>query len=146
MHELGYCEAVLDAVERRAAGRSVARVRVRVGSVYQIVPEAFEMSFQLVAAGGVADGATTEVSIVSARGSCGQCQNSFEAAGLSSPCPRCGSLDVKVEGGDDLILEWVVYRAADADHDGPGEVVTGHSHTHSDGEFASASRPANEGA
>ncbi len=56
MHEAGYCHGVLHAVEDRAAGRPVARIGVRVGSLHRIVPAAFEQSFQLMAAGGVADG------------------------------------------------------------------------------------------
>jgi hydrogenase nickel incorporation protein HypA/HybF len=67
MHEIGYCEAVLDAVERRAEGRRVVRLGVRVGALHRIVPAAFEQSFQLVAAGGVADRASTEVTIIASR-------------------------------------------------------------------------------
>jgi Zn finger protein HypA/HybF involved in hydrogenase expression len=61
MHELSYCEAVLEAVERRAQGRPVAHVSVRIGEVHRIVQGAFEQSFQLAAQGGPAEGATTEV-------------------------------------------------------------------------------------
>ncbi len=145
MHELGYCEAVVDAVERRAAGRAVSRVGVRVGSVHRIVPAAFEQSFQLVAAGGVADGASTEVTVVPARGRCGECRAGFDSADPSPACPHCGSLDVVVDGGDDLVLEWVEYRAAGGDREQPGEPVSGHSHPHSDDDpYAAAGRSVTE--
>jgi Zn finger protein HypA/HybF involved in hydrogenase expression len=61
MHELSYCEAVLEAVERRAQGRPVAHISVRIGEVHRVVQAAFEQSFQLAAHGGPAEGATTEV-------------------------------------------------------------------------------------
>ena len=48
MHELGLCEGVLEAVERRAAGRRVTRVRVRVGAQHRVVESAFDQSFALV--------------------------------------------------------------------------------------------------
>lgn len=149
MHELGYCEAVVDAVERRAAGRAVFRVGVRIGTVHRVVPAAFEQSFQLVAAGGVADGATTEVIVVPVQGRCGECRAAFDSTDPAPACPHCGSLDVAVEGGDDLVLEWLEYRAGEGDPDQPGELVTGHSHTHSaDDEdhdaHADAARPATE--
>lgn len=33
MHEMGYCQAVLDAVEQRADGRPLAEVTARAGAV-----------------------------------------------------------------------------------------------------------------
>jgi len=114
VHELGYCEAVVDAVERRAAGRPVVRVGVRIGSTHRVVPAAFEQSFQLVAAGGVADGAHTELVVVPATGRCRDCGNDFSSPDPSPACPRCGGLDVDVEGGDEVTLEWLEYRADSA--------------------------------
>lgn len=58
------CHSVLAAVEERAAGRPVGAVGVRVGERLAIVPEAFEQSFQLVAQGGVAEGARVEITTV----------------------------------------------------------------------------------
>lgn len=115
MHEIGYCEGVLEAVERRAAGRPVSGVGVRVGALHRIVPAAFQQSFQLVAAGGVADGATTEVTTVPARGTCRACGNAFETADAASACPACAGVDVEVRGGDEVVLQWIRYREGDGD-------------------------------
>jgi len=112
MHEAGYCHGVLHAVEDRAAGRPVARIGVRVGSLHRIVPAAFEQSFQMMAAGGVADGAGAEVTVVPATGNCGSCSRQFETADPPVACPYCGSFDVRATGGDELTLEWVEYRPA----------------------------------
>jgi hydrogenase nickel incorporation protein HypA/HybF len=116
VHELGYCEGVVDAVERRAAGRPVSRVGVRVGSLHRVVPSAFEQSFQLVAAGSVADGATTEVVIVPAKGRCSGCGSAFETSDPAPACPHCGSVSIEVSGGDEIVLEWIEYLGSrDAD-------------------------------
>lgn len=64
MHEMGMCQSVLAAVERRAAGRRVERIGVQCGTDLAVVPEVFEQGFQVLAQGGVADGATTDVEIV----------------------------------------------------------------------------------
>ena len=61
MHEMPMCQAVLDAVERRAADRPVDRIGVRVGADLHVLPEVFEQGFQVLAQGGPADGATMEV-------------------------------------------------------------------------------------
>jgi Zn finger protein HypA/HybF involved in hydrogenase expression len=61
MHEIGYCEAILGAVERRAAGRRVTRVKVRIGDLHAVAEPALAQSFELVAAGSVADGAAIDL-------------------------------------------------------------------------------------
>ena len=58
---MGMCASVLEAVERRAGGRAVERIGVRVGDDLAVVPDVFEQGFQVLAQGGVADGATTEI-------------------------------------------------------------------------------------
>jgi hydrogenase nickel incorporation protein HypA/HybF len=110
MHEMSYCEGVVEAVERRAAGRPVARVRVRIGVVHRIVSDAFAQSFEMAAAGGVAAGAETEVVTIPVRGTCGECGEEFEATELHPPCPACGGFEVTTVGGDEVILEWIQYR------------------------------------
>lgn len=128
MHEMSYCEGVLDAVERRAAGRLVSRVGVRIGAVHRIVADAFEQSFQMAAVGGPAEGATTEVVVVPVRGHCMDCRTDFESRDPSPACLSCGSLDVAAEGGDDVVLEWLQYTDVTAADDRDAELVPAHSH------------------
>lgn len=64
VHEMGMCEGVLEAVERRAGGRAVEAVGVRIGDHLAVVPEVFEQSFQIAAQGGVADGAAVQITPV----------------------------------------------------------------------------------
>lgn len=109
MHEMGYCAGVLDAVEERADGRPVARVGVMVGAFHRISPDAFDQSFQMLAEGTIADGATTKVTVVPAQATCLTCNQSFETQDPAPACPQCHSSDVKTEGGEQLILQWVEY-------------------------------------
>lgn len=64
MHELGLCSSIVEAVERRAGERPVARVRVRVGELHHVHPEAFTQSFEIAAMGTVAEGADAELVLV----------------------------------------------------------------------------------
>jgi hydrogenase nickel incorporation protein HypA/HybF len=105
VHELGLCEGILDAVQRRAAGRRVTRVRVRVGAQHRVVPSAFDQSFALVAQGTVADGASVDLVVVPVRVKCLDCGHEAEAADPLAACPACGGLDLESTGGDELILE-----------------------------------------
>lgn len=128
MHEMSYCEGVLEAVHRRAAGRPVARVGVRIGAVHRVVADAFQQSFQLAAAGGPAEGATTEVVVVPVRGHCMDCRSDFASTDPAPACPSCGSLDVAAEGGDDVVLEWLQYVDTSTAADGEPELVPAHTH------------------
>ena len=111
MHELGLCQDIVDAVQRRAGDRRVARVRVRVGRLHHVHDEAFEQSFAVAASGSVAEDATAELVFVPIRGLCASCGSSFEADEPVPCCPRCGSFGVEQEGGDELILELIEYQA-----------------------------------
>ena len=112
MHELGMCEAIVDAIARRAGERPVARVRVRVGRLHHVHPEAFDQSFAMAAAGSVAEDAHAELVILPIQGRCHTCGSDFEAKdAFGEACPTCGGVDVEMTGGDELILESIEYRA-----------------------------------
>ncbi len=125
---MGYCDGVLEAVLRRAGDRTVSAVGVQVGAVHRVVPAAFQQSFEIAALGTLAEGARTEVTVVPVRGHCLDCRAGFPSADPAPACPSCGSLDVAVEGGQDVVLEWVAYGGPVAD--GAGERVPPHTHTH----------------
>jgi hydrogenase nickel incorporation protein HypA/HybF len=105
VHELGLCEGILEAVERRAAGRRVTRVRVRVGARHRVVEPALDQAFALVAQGTVADGAAVDLVVVPSLHRCRDCGAEGEATDDLAACSACGGLDLDVSGGDELILE-----------------------------------------
>jgi hydrogenase nickel incorporation protein HypA/HybF len=105
VHELGFGEAILDAVERRAAGRRVTRVRVRVGALHRVVEPALDQAFSLVSSGTVADGAAVDLVTVPVLVTCRDCGHQAEADDALAVCSACGGLDLEFEGGDELILE-----------------------------------------
>jgi hydrogenase nickel incorporation protein HypA/HybF len=113
MHEYGLCEPIVQAVERRAAGRPVSRARVRVGALHRVSRPAMEQAFAFAAEGTVADGAALDLVIVPAEISCAACGHTGTTDDPMSLCPACGAADVALVGGDDLILESIQLAAAD---------------------------------
>lgn len=109
MHEFGLCEGVLEAVRKRAAGRPVSGIRVRCGVRHAVDPESMAQAFGFVAAGTEADGAAVEVVTVPATVTCRGCGTATQSTDQLAVCPRCGSADVSVDGGDELTLESVSY-------------------------------------
>jgi hydrogenase nickel incorporation protein HypA/HybF len=113
VHEFGLCEGVLEAVQKRAAGRPVTGIRVRCGVRHAVDPDSMAQAFGMVAAGTEADGADVEVVTVPATVTCHGCGADSESTDLLPVCPRCGSADVDLNGGDELTLESVRYERSD---------------------------------
>lgn len=111
MHELGLCEDIVAAIERRAGERAVASVRVRVGRLHHVHPDAFEQSFMMAAAGGVADDARAELVLLPVTARCGGCGVEVESEEIPLACEACGGVDMELTGGDELVLESIEYRA-----------------------------------
>ena len=110
MHELGLCSSIVDAVARRAGERPVARVVVRVGRLHHVHPEAFDQSCAVAATGTVAEGAAAELVLLPVRARCSACGDAWDGEEIPFSCPACGSIDVALTGGDELVLESVEYR------------------------------------
>jgi hydrogenase nickel incorporation protein HypA/HybF len=111
MHELGLCTSIVDAIERRAGERSVAHVRIRVGRLHHVHPEAFDQSFAVAAMGTVAEAAGAELVLLPIRTHCHSCGATWEHDEMAAACPTCESVDLELRGGDELVLESIEYRS-----------------------------------
>jgi hydrogenase nickel incorporation protein HypA/HybF len=105
VHELSIADAVVTIAREHARGRRVTSVEVRIGRLRQVVPDALEFAFGLVAAGTNVEGAALAVEHVPARVACAGCGEETEAADFPIACALCGSLDVEVIAGDELLVE-----------------------------------------
>ncbi len=105
MHEVGLAEAILEAVEKRAAGRPVARAKIRAGALLRVVEPFMDQAFHLVTEGTVAEGAAIDLVVTPARISCRSCGHQDGTMDPLAVCPSCGGGDVDVTGGDELVLE-----------------------------------------
>lgn len=114
MHEFGLCEDILGAVERRAAGRRVTGVRVRVGAQHRVSEPALAQAFALIATGTVADGATMEVVPVPMRVTCRSCGAQADSEDAFERCSACAGTDLDVRGGDEFLLESIRVAASES--------------------------------
>jgi hydrogenase nickel incorporation protein HypA/HybF len=110
MHELAITESVVDAVIERTGSAPVASVRLRVGRLAGVVPDAMLFCFELVTAGTPLAGATLEFEQPEGRGHCRICGADFPLADLILLC-GCGSADVEVLTGRELAVASVVMAA-----------------------------------
>jgi hydrogenase nickel incorporation protein HypA/HybF len=110
MHEFGMCDGIVEAVQRRAAGRPVARVRVRVGTLHRVVEGAFQQAFAHAAEGTEAEHAAVELVVIPVSATCLACGVIVEANEIIAVCPECGSTDLDLTAGEELILESIEYE------------------------------------
>jgi hydrogenase nickel incorporation protein HypA/HybF len=101
VHELSITQSIVDAVCERAAGRPVLSVKVRVGTLTAVVPEAMRFCFGLVVEGTVAEGARLDIDLRPAATHCRTCGADSEITDPIVLC-RCGSADVDVVTGREL--------------------------------------------
>ena len=105
MHELSIADAVVQIVSRHADGRRVTRVELKVGHLRQVVPDALEFAFELVAQGTPAEGAELVMEEVPAEVRCRACGLETELSAFPARCARCGTFDVDVTGGEELLVD-----------------------------------------
>ena len=101
MHEMALTQSLVEAVCEHAAGRRVHSVKLEVGALCAVVPDAMTFCFELATEGTVADGARLDVDILPGAARCRSCGARFELSDPILLCP-CGSADVEVLAGRDL--------------------------------------------
>lgn len=106
MHELSIAHAVISTAADTAARHDAARVtaiRLRIGTLSGVVPDALRFAFDVAAAGSVAEGATLEIDEVPITVHCRPCAADVELADVHTfRCPRCGFPTAEVVGGREL--------------------------------------------
>ncbi|HWA83489.1 MAG TPA: hydrogenase maturation nickel metallochaperone HypA [Fimbriimonadaceae bacterium] len=105
MHETGIItQAVhmaIEAAEHAGAGR-VTRLRLRVGAMAGVVPEALRFGFDVVTKGTIAEGAALEVDLVTVACRCAAGCGTFSPPDAIFACPTCGRLSTDVVAGREL--------------------------------------------
>ena len=101
MHELAVAESVLASVLERTGDRHVSVVRLRIGRLAGVVPDALAFCFELAAAGTPLEGARLEILQEHGRAHCRGCGSDFELDDAFLLC-RCGSADVALVSGREL--------------------------------------------
>jgi hydrogenase nickel incorporation protein HypA/HybF len=105
MHELSIADAVLRIALAHADGRRIEAIEIKVGHLRQVVPDALTFAFALVAEGTNAEGAELQLEEVPAAGTCRGCGAHTEFDGFPLACAACGSLDVKLVRGEELLVD-----------------------------------------
>ncbi|TQK42734.1 hydrogenase nickel incorporation protein HypA/HybF [Streptomyces sp. SLBN-118] len=112
MHEMSIAVAVVDQVERAAAEAgdvaAVTSVRLLVGELAGVVPDALSFCFELACAGTVLEGAELVTESVPGRARCEACADEW-AVGMPPQlcCPLCGKATDELLSGRELQIAGV---------------------------------------
>ena len=108
MHEAAIAGYLIQAVERRIdEGEIVGKVRsicLRVGQMTAVVPDNLRFLFGVLAEGSAVEGAQLEIEEVQTRGRCLTCGAEFDIQDICFLCNKCGSSDVNIVSGRELMI------------------------------------------
>jgi hydrogenase nickel incorporation protein HypA/HybF len=105
MHEMSLAESVLQIVEAAARAHDATRVRavrLELGALSHVEPDALRFSFEVVTRGTVAEDAALELLATPGRAWCMPCGTTVDLPRLGEPCPLCGSHQLQVTQGDEM--------------------------------------------
>ncbi|MCP3819783.1 hydrogenase maturation nickel metallochaperone HypA [Streptomyces sp. A3M-1-3] len=119
MHEMSIALAVVGQVEQAAAQAggvtAVKSVRLQVGELAGVVPEALSFCFELACAGTVLEGAELVAESVQGRARCAPCADEW-AVGMPPQlcCPVCGEATAELLSGRELQIAAVHWEDGQA--------------------------------
>jgi hydrogenase nickel incorporation protein HypA/HybF len=105
MHEMSLCESILDILKAQAVAdrfSRVKRVRVDIGPLSCVEPEALRFGFDVVMKGSLAEGAVLEIARPPAEALCLSCFRTVPVKERFDSCPECGSEALQVTSGEEL--------------------------------------------
>ena len=113
MHEISIMQSTLELAgehARAAGGTAIARIRLRVGLMYGVAPEALEFAFEVLKKGTMAEDASLEIERVPGQARCSVCGEQVRLEEVRFDCPACNGLLILGEGGGELELSSLELR------------------------------------
>ena len=107
MHEVGVMQDALELALAHAdkfGARRIVAIKLRIGPLAGVEPEALTFAFDVVTSGTKAEGARLQIEDVPLVCMCPGCSAAFEPYGWIFECPRCQRTSSDVRQGRELEL------------------------------------------
>lgn len=107
MHEMSIAQNVVDIIreEMRKCNATVLKsVRLNIGQMSAVVPDAFSFCFKVITEGTEIEGADLIMDVIPLRGYCRKCGNEFDILNYAFSCPSCGDTNIETIAGRDLSI------------------------------------------
>ncbi|MGO9110416.1 MAG: hydrogenase maturation nickel metallochaperone HypA [Thermoguttaceae bacterium] len=114
MHELAIAEALIEQVatelDRAGQNGAVKQLELAVGKLSGVHCDSLRFAFELLSPGTPAEGAELLIREPPAMSRCHQCGAATEITEIVIDCPQCGSPEIVIEEGRELLLETIEIR------------------------------------
>jgi hydrogenase nickel incorporation protein HypA/HybF len=107
MHEMSIAESLVDLIEEQGRSQRFSRVtliRLKLGALGHVEPEALRFCFDAVSHGTIAEGADLDLQTVAGKGRCAACGRVVAITARYDICPICRQGHVQMSAGDELRL------------------------------------------
>lgn len=108
MHELSVTESILNAAishAHKADAKKVTDLNLIIGALSSIVDDSVQFYWDMISQGTLCEGSQLHFKRINARLRCLDCGNEYELEKELQPCPKCGSMNIKILSGDEFRLE-----------------------------------------
>ncbi len=108
MHEMSLSQGMLEIIQEQAAVdgfRSVKVVRLEIGALSCVEPEALGFCFDSVTRGTVAEGATLDIIKVPGHAWCWRCSRVVDIERHGDPCPDCSGYQMQMRTGNEMKIK-----------------------------------------
>ncbi len=108
MHEMSLCAGIVEILEEQAVAQSYTRVKtvwLEIGELAGVEVEALRFGFDVTTRGTLAEGAVLETIPLPGTAWCLPCRTSVETHQRFDPCPRCGSYQLQITGGEEFRIK-----------------------------------------
>ncbi len=108
MHELSVTESVLNIALKHANQAEASRVtdiHIVIGQLSSIVDDSVQFYWDLISQNSICQGAILHFQRIPAKMNCQECNLDFDLKDQLSPCPRCGSIRLRVAQGDEFYID-----------------------------------------
>jgi hydrogenase nickel incorporation protein HypA/HybF len=105
MHEMSLAEGVLQLIEDAARTEDFSRVKtvwLEIGQLAGVEVEAMKFCFDAVVKDSIARSAQLVVIEIPGQAWCSHCAEAVQVQALYDVCPKCGSHQVQVTGGNEM--------------------------------------------
>lgn len=93
---------MIEDAARQQGFSSVKAVWLEIGMLSGVEPEALSFCFDAVTRNSIADGARLEMIRLPGQAWCMPCETTVEVMESLAACPRCGSYQLQVTGGNEM--------------------------------------------
>ncbi len=113
MHEMALGQGLVDALVEQSRVHGFAEVRavkLAVGALGHVEPDALAFCFDVVSAGTLAEGAVLEIERPEGTAHCMGCGSDVTIMSRVDPCPLCGGFRLMITGGEDMKIRELEVR------------------------------------